>query len=139
MNKIINIFNDMILQYQEEICKKNPSISVKQLQEIWEKKYPLAVNPWIKNWENIKTFFKFSEPIRKIIYTTNAVESLHRQFRKVTKTRAVFPCNESLNKLLFLAIRSISRKWTMPIRDWKTALSQFAILYGERMQIDNHL
>lgn len=107
-----------------------------KLRENWEDRYPLAVKPWVAHWENVKTFFQFPEEIRRIIYTTNAVESVHRQFRKVTKNRAVFPTDESLFKLLFLAVKGLSEKWTMQVRGWKGALSQFAILYGTRMQID---
>lgn len=104
------------------------------LKEKWEKKYPLAVKPWINQWENIRTFLKFPEELRRIIYTTNAVESLHRQFRKVTKTRSLFPNDESLFKLLFLAVAGLSEKWTvMPVKDWKSALSQFSILYEVRL------
>ena len=103
--------------------------------ERWGKKYPLAVNPWLNHWENIKTFFDFHEDIRRIIYTTNAVESLHRQFRKVTKNRAVFPNDESLTKLLFLTIEKASQKWTMPIQNWKKTLAQFAIMYQNRLQM----
>lgn len=106
-----------------------------KLQQQWEGKYPLAVKPWIKHWENIKTFFDFHEDIRRIIYTTNAVESLHRQFRKVTKNRAVFPNDESLFKLLFLSIEGASKKWTMPVQNWKKTLAQFAIMYENRLQI----
>ena len=107
-----------------------------KLKEKWEVRYPLAVAPWEKNWDNIKTFFQFPEEIRKLIYTTNAVESLHRQFRKVTKNRSLFPSDEALFKLLFLAIQSISKKWTMPARSWKDAISHFAVLYGERLGLD---
>ena len=107
-----------------------------RLQEKWGKKYPLAVMPWINNWENIKTFFKFPDEIRSIIYTTNAVESLHRQFRKTTKNRSVFPNDASLIKLLFLTIRGLSAKWSMSVKGWKNALSQFAILYNNRIKIE---
>lgn len=94
-----------------------------KLQELWEDKYPVAVKPWINHWENIKTFFEFHEDIRRIIYTTNAVESLHRQFRKVTKNRAVFPNDEALFKLLFLSIEGASKKWTMPVQNWQKTLA----------------
>lgn len=106
-----------------------------KLQENWEEKYPLAVKPWVNHWEHIKTFFDFHDDIRRIIYTTNAVESLHRQFRKVTKNRAVFPNDESLIKLLFLSAESASKKWTMSVQNWKKTLAQFAIMYEDRMQI----
>lgn len=102
---------------------------VMELQRKWEEKYPLAVKPWIMHWENTKTFFKFPEAIRSIIYTTNAVESLHRQFRKVTKNRAVFPNDEALFKLLYLFVSGLSERWTLSVKGWKEALAQFVILY----------
>lgn len=105
------------------------------LQQTWEEKYPLAVNPWVTHWENVKTFFSFPEEVRRIVYTTNAVESLHRQFRKTTKNRAVFPNDESLLKLLYLTVQGLSERWTLPVRGWKSALSQFSILYGSRLEI----
>jgi putative transposase len=105
-----------------------------KLREKWEAKYPFAVLPWVNHWENVRTFFKFPESIRRIIYTTNAVEALHRQFRKVTKTKSSFPNDQALIKMLYLAISGLSKKWTMPLKDWREALSQFAIIYSERMQ-----
>lgn len=125
--------NDLKLIYRAETEQKAEENLIK-LQGKWEQKYPLAVKPWINHWENVKTFFKFPEEIRTIIYTTNAVESLHRQFRKVTKNRSVFPTDASLFKLLYLAVAGLSEKWTMPLQGWKTALSQFSILYGDRLQ-----
>lgn len=113
----------------EEIAYQN----LEKLQEKWEAKYALAVKPWIVHWENIKTFFCFPEQIRTLIYTTNAVESVHRQLRKVTKNKAVFPTDESLVKMLFLAIRDVTKKWTMPIHGWKTIISHLSIMYGDRL------
>lgn len=129
---------DLKLIYRAETEKKAED-SLQRLREKWETKYLLAVKPWVNHWDNIKVFFKFPEEIRTIIYTTNAVESLHRQFRKVTKTRAVLPTDQSLFKLLFLAVSGLSEKWTMPIKGWKSALSQFAILYKERLQNGNDI
>lgn len=105
------------------------------LREHWEEKYPLAVRPWVNHWDNLKLFFLFPEPLRRMIYTTNAVEALHRQFRKVTKNRAVFPTDEALTKLLFLAIKDISKKWTMPLRNWKEVITALLALYGDRVDI----
>ena len=99
------------------VSEKEAEEHLLELQEIWEEKYPLAVKPWVTNWENVKTFFSFSEEIRRIIYTTNAVESLHRQFRKTTNNRAVFPNDESLQKLLYLAVRDLSEKCSLPVLD----------------------
>lgn len=116
----------------EEIAYQN----LGNLQKKWESKYALAVKPWLVHWDNIKTFFSFPEQIRRIIYTTNAVESVHRQLRKVTKNKAVFPTDESLVKMLFLAIRDVSKKWTMPIHGWKTIISHLSIVYGDRLGLD---
>ena len=101
-----------------------------------DERYPLAIKPWIVHWENVSTFFEFSLPIRRIIYTTNAVESLHRQFRKVTKNKVVFPTYDALFNRLFLAARDISKKWTMPHREWKTVVSNLAFVYGERLGLE---
>lgn len=116
----------------EEIAYQN----LEKLQKKWEDRYTLAVRPWLVHWENIKTFFAFPEQIRSLIYTTNAVESVHRQLRKVTKSKAVFPTDESLVKMLFLAIRDISKKWTMPIQEWKTIISHLSIVYGDRLDLE---
>ena len=123
---------DLKLIYRAETEEKAWD-NVVELQIKWQEKYPLAVNPWVVHWENVKTFFKFPEAIRTIIYTTNAVESLHRQFRKVTKNRAVFPNDESLLKLLYLSVSGLSNKWTMPVRGWREALAQFVILYDYKL------
>jgi transposase-like protein len=125
--------NDLKLIYRAETEQKAEE-NLSKLRKKWEEKYPLAVSPWVKHWENVRTFFKFPEEIRRIIYTTNAVESLHRQFRKVTKNRAVFPNDESLFKLLFLTVNGLSAKWTMTVKGWKSCLSQFSILYDARLQ-----
>ena len=78
-------------------------------------------------------FFDYPPQIRKVIYTTNAIESLNASLRKVTKTRRSFPTDESVMKILYLALHQISKKWTMPIRDWKQAMSQFMILFADRV------
>ncbi len=101
----------------------------------WEEKYPLAVRPWIVHWENLNTFFDYPEMFRRIIYTTNAVESLHAQFRKVTRSKAIFPSDESLLKMLFLAARDISKKWTMPVHEWKSIVTYLAAAYGDRFDV----
>ena len=116
----------------EEVAYQN----LEKLQKKWESRYALAVRPWIVHWDNIKTFFAFPEQIRVLIYTTNAVESVHRQLRKVTKNKAVFPTDESLIKMLFLAIRDVSKKWTMPMHGWKTIISYLSIVYGNRLGLD---
>lgn len=116
----------------EELAYQN----LEKLQRKWELKYALAVRPWVTHWDNLKTFFAFPEQIRTMIYTTNAVESVHRQLRKVTKNKAVFPTDESLVKMLFLAIRDVSKKWTMPMRGWKTIISFLSTAYGDRLGLE---
>lgn len=116
----------------EELAYQN----LGKLQQKWDSKYTLAVRPWLNHWDNIKVFFAFPEQIRRLIYTTNAVESVHRQLRKVTKNKSVFPTDESLVKMLFLAIRDVSKKWTMPIQEWKTIISHLSIVYGDRLGLD---
>ncbi len=108
--------------------------NLKALEERWSGKYSLALKSWRQNWDNLATFFKYPEEIRTIIYTTNAVESVHRQFRKVTKTRSLFPNDDALKKMLYLAYRDLSKRWTMPIRNWAIVLSNFSIIFDERLE-----
>jgi len=107
-------------------------INLDRLEERWESKYRLAVKSWRNNWDNLATYFKYPPEIRKIIYTTNAVEALHRQFRKVTKSRSLFPNDDALKKMLFLAYGDLSKKWTMPIQNWPIVLSNFSVYFEER-------
>jgi len=124
--------NDLKEIYKAPTESKGES-QVLALEEKWGKRYPLAVRPWIRHWDNLKTFFKFPEEIKRLIYTTNAVESLHRQFRKVTKTKSVFPTDAALLKMLYLASRDVCKKWALPVRGWKEALSYFGIAYEDRL------
>jgi len=100
----------------------------------WNEKYPTIADSWERNWEGLIPFLSYPDYIRKAIYTTNAIESLNRSLRKVTKNRGSFPNDESALKLLYLALTNISKKWTMPIRLWKQALNQFAILFPGRLE-----
>lgn len=102
-------------------------------EEKWDETHPSISQSWRRNWGNITPFFAYSPEIRKVIYTTNAIESLNMSLRKVTKNRASFPTDEAMLKLLYLALNNIAKKWTMPIRDWKAALNRFSILFGDRM------
>jgi putative transposase len=99
----------------------------------WGAEYPPIVQSWQRNWERIVPFFDYPAEIRKVIYTTNAIESVNMSLRKVTKTRGSFPTDDALIKLFYLAIRNISKKWTMPIQNWKAALNRFTIMFDERM------
>jgi len=106
-------------------------IALEEFGEKWNGDYPLIYQSWDRHWENLSEFFKYSPEIRKAIYTTNAVESLNYQLRKVTKNRSTFCTDDAILKLLYLAIRNASEKWTMPIRDWGKALNQFSIEFGK--------
>lgn len=102
----------------------------------WDNKYPTISDSWKRNWTAITPFLAYPDYIRKAIYTTNAIESLNRSLKKVIKTRGAFPNDESVLKLLYLAMQNISKKWTMPIREWKQALNQFAIIFADRFPND---
>lgn len=99
----------------------------------WAEAYPSIGPSWRRNWTRIIPFFDYPPEIRKVIYTTNAIESVNMGLRKVTKNRGSFPSDEALLKLFYLALRNISAKWTMPIRDWKAALNRFTIQFEDRM------
>jgi len=99
--------------------------------EKWGSKYPNAIKSWEDNWDNLITFFVFPDYIRRIIYTTNAIESLNSQFRKVTKTKLIFPNDESLMKMLYLATEKVSKKWTRIYSNWDLVISQLNILFSE--------
>ncbi len=103
------------------------------VREKWGKKYPYAIRNWENNWEDVSSFFQFSDDIRRIMYTTNIIEGLNRQYRKVTKTKSVFPNDTALEKLLYLASRNVVKKWTQRYRNWDQVLNQLTVLYGERL------
>jgi len=97
----------------------------------WDSKYPMIFKSWENHWDDLSEFFKYPPEIRKAIYTTNAIESMNYQLRKVTKNRSTFSTDDAILKILYLAIRNASKKWTMPIREWGQALNQFAIEFGK--------
>lgn len=101
----------------------------------WKGKYAIAVRSWQNNWEELSSFFNFSKQVRRMMYTTNAIEAYNRQIRKVTKNRSVFSTEKSARKLLYLAHRNIARKWTMPIRNWPLILNQLVIKFEGRVAI----
>ena len=108
-----------------------------KLDEKWGKKYPIVLNSWNHKWENLSYYFKYPKEIRKIMYTTNIIESVHKQFRKLTKTKGAFPNKNSLLKLLFMGIQNAKEKWTMPVHNWSLTISQLAIFFEGRL--DNYL
>jgi transposase-like protein len=101
-------------------------------QSEWGKRYPMIGPMWRRNWQHVIPFLAFPQEIRRVIYTTNALEGVNRQLRKIIKNRGSFPGDEAATKLLYLGIRNIVREWTMPPREWRVAMNQFAILFGDR-------
>jgi putative transposase len=106
---------------------------LEEFAEKWDERFPMISRSWRSNWPRVIPFFAHPPEIRRVIYTTNAIESLNMSLRKVTKTRSSFPNDEAVLKLLYLALRNIAKRWTMPIHDWKAALNRFAIIYEDRM------
>jgi len=99
----------------------------------WNTAYPMVVRSWQQNWSRVIPMFSFAPEIRRAIYTTNTIESLNMTLRKIIKNRAMFPSDEAVFKILYLALKNISKKWTMPIHDWSGAMNQFAILFENRL------
>ena len=121
----------------QAVSKEAAEMELDRLEEKWGNKYPIVIQSWRNKWENLSNYFKYPEDIRRIVYTTNIIESVHRQFRKLTKTKGAFPNENSLLKLLYLGIKNAQKKWTMPIRNWSLTISQLAIFFEGRL--DNAL
>ena len=103
-----------------------------EFREKWDRKYPNILRSWDTNWAELTSFFEFPNEIRRIIYTTNAVEGYHRMVRKFTKTKSIFPTDDSIRKTIYLSTKEIAKKWTIPVRDWGLAYTQFAIFFEDR-------
>lgn len=106
-----------------------------EFKDKWGKKHPIVIRSWENNWLELTTFFTYPPEIRKVIYTTNIIEGYHRQLRKVTKTKTAYPTDDALRKIIYLATVEASKKWTMPIREWQSCLSQFVIYFEDRLVI----
>ncbi len=117
------------LSNNEEQARQN----LDAVDEKWSEKYPNAMKSWYVNWDCITPIFKFSPQTRKVIYTTNAIESLNSQFKRLNRNRSVFSTKLSLEKALYLSIERISRKWTHPIRNWGVIFGELSIMYEERI------
>lgn len=115
--------------FNEETALKNLDI----LKDKWYSKYSVVIDSWYNNWSNLNTYFEYPHEIRRIIYTTNALEGFNRQLRKYTKIRTVFPTDESLRKSLYLSTMKIMEKWTSPNQNWASTLGQLTIMFGERI------
>ncbi|PML24059.1 IS256 family transposase [Vibrio sp. 10N.261.52.A1] len=107
--------------------------ALEQLSDKWDDKYPQISRSWTAHWNNLNTLFNYPEDIRRAIYTTNAIESLNSVIRKAIKKRKLFPTDESARKVIFLAIQDASKRWTMPIRNWRQALNRFMIMFEDRL------
>lgn len=103
--------------------------------ETWNERYPTIHRSWTKNWNQLTPFFAYPPEIRKVIYTTNAIESVNSSMRKILKIRRAFPNDEAATKLMFLSLQNIAKKWTRPVKDWKAALNQFAIMFEDRVPL----
>ena len=101
--------------------------------EKWDKKYPKIAQSWRENWPNLSAYFKYPQEVRRLIYTTNAIEGFNRQLRKVTKAKSVFPTDDSLLKMLYLAMMDITKKWTGRRQDWSLIHAQLAVFFAGRM------
>ena len=113
--------------------KESAESALDELEQTWGDKYPIVIQSWRRKWDNLSVYYRYPEPIRRVIYTTNSIEAVHRQFRKLTKTKGGFPNDNSLLKLLYMGIQNASKKWTMPIQNWSLTLSQLAIFFEGRL------
>ncbi len=127
------ISRDLKRIYQS-VTEEEALQALEEFSERWDEKYPQISRTWQAHWANLNTLFKYPEDIRKAIYTTNAIESLNSVIRKAIKKRKLFPTDDSARKVVYLAIRDASKKWTMPIRNWKTALNRFMIEFEDRLE-----
>lgn len=118
----------------QSITEEEALMALDQFEQRWDSKYPNISRSWRNNWQNVSTLFNYPDDIRKAIYTTNAIESLNSVIRKAIKKRKLFPHDDSAKKVIYLAIEQASKKWTMPIRNWKSALNRFMIEFEDRLK-----
>ena len=131
--KDVKAFTAGLKKIYRAATEKAALAELDSFEEVWGKKYPLSIKSWRTNWAELATFFKYPQKLRKIIYTTNSAESFHRQLRKVTKTKSIFPNDKALIKMLYLATMDASEKWILRLRDWPIILSQLTIYFKERV------
>jgi len=120
----------------QAVNKSEAEEKLEALSEKWNKKYPVVIDSWKRNWEKLTTYFKYPPAIRKLVYTTNTIEGYHRQIRKVTKTKGSFTSDIALLKLMYLATKNIEKKWTMPLSNWSITVSQLSIIFGDRLKLN---
>jgi putative transposase len=114
-------------------CEEDAQYHLLEFAEKWDKKYPQITKSWRDNWSELSSYFKYPDDIRRLIYTTNAVEGFHRMLRKFTKTKTTFPGDDALKKSVYLSIKEIERKWGLPVRDWGIIMGQISIFFEERL------
>ena len=115
--------------------EEQASIALEEFEQKWDKRYPIIGKMWYNHWDRFIPYFAFPEEIRKTIYTTNSIEAVNRQLRKIIKTRGSFPTEDAALKLLWLALSKAEKKWTRPIAEWQKALQQFAIYFPDTVRI----
>lgn len=123
-------FKEVYKAVNEEVALDKLS----KIEEKWGRKYPYAIKSWRTNWDVLSPFFKYPQEIRTVMYTTNIIEGVHRQFRKVTKTKSIFPTDQALEKMLYLASQMVLKKWTQRYRNWDSILNQIIIFFEERVE-----
>lgn len=126
---------DLKLVYKAD-TKEIAETELDDLEDKWGKKYPIVIKSWRNNWNNLTTYFDYTPEIRRLIYTTNAVEGFHRQIRKVTKTKGPFTSEMALIKIIYLASLQIMKKWTSPLQNWALTVQQLKIRFGDRLKLD---
>lgn len=131
--KDIKEFNKDLKEIYTAVNEPAALAELDRFEQKWCSKYSIAIRSWRNNWDELATFFKYPEEIRRIIYTTNAMESYNRQLRKVTKSKSIFPSDESLHKMLYLATMDITKKWSQSIRGWSQILAQLSIYFEDRV------
>ncbi|KJS10763.1 MAG: transposase, partial [Peptococcaceae bacterium BRH_c8a] len=109
-------------------------LAFEMFKEKWGNKHPIIIRSWENNWLELTAYFKYPYEIRRIIYTTNIIEGYHRQLRKVTKTKTAYPTDDALRKIIYLATMEAAKKWSMPVREWKSCISQLAIHFSDRLE-----
>jgi len=135
-SKDVKVFLKDLKQVYQAPNKQAAEQQLAELEKKWGEKYPKIIESWQRNWEKLSTYFKYPQPIRRLIYTTNTIEGFHRQIRKVTKTKGAFTSDMALFKLIYLAQERITEKWTQPLWNWNQILGQLVILFPDRIKLD---
>ena len=125
-----------VAEHHPILAAEEAELRLGEFEAKWDADYLPIGQSWRRNWSRLTPFFDYPPEIRKVIYTTNAIESVNMGLRKLSKNRGSFPSDEALTKLFYLALRNISQKWSMPIRDWKAALNRFTIEFGDRICVN---